>query len=94
MFNQILEEIKKYNRILIHGHIRPDGDCYGSQFGLASILKENFPEKEIHVVGTVSDFVSFLGTPEKDSITDEMYKGALSIVVDSGVPKKETNADV
>ena len=45
MFREILEEIKKYNRILIHGHIRPDGDCYGSQFGLAGIIKENFPEK-------------------------------------------------
>ena len=84
MFNQILEEIKKYNRILIHGHIRPDGDCYGSQFGMYHILKENFPEKDIHVVGTTSDYVSFLGTPEKDAITDEMYQGALVIVVDTG----------
>lgn len=84
MFNQILEEIKKYNRILIHGHIRPDGDCYGSQFGLYHILKENFPEKDVHVVGDVSAFVSFLGTPEKESITDEMYEGALAIVVDCG----------
>ena len=84
MFNKILEEIKKYHRILIHGHIRPDGDCYGSQFGLAAILKENFPEKDIHVVGTTSGYVSFLGTPEKDTITDEMYQGALAIVVDCG----------
>ena len=84
MFNQILEEIKKYNTILIHGHIRPDGDCYGSQFGLYHILKENFPEKDVHVVGTTSEYVSFLGTPEKDTITDEMYNGALAIVVDCG----------
>lgn len=84
MLNQILEEIKKYNRILIHGHIRPDGDCYGSQFGLAAIIRENFPEKDVHVVGTTSGYVSFLGTPEKESITDEMYNGALSIVVDCG----------
>lgn len=84
MFKQILEEIKKYHRILIHGHIRPDGDCYGSQFGLYHILKETFPEKDIHVVGTNSEYVSFIGTPEKESITDEMYKGALAIVVDTG----------
>ncbi len=84
MFKQILEEIKKYNRILIHGHIRPDGDCYGSQFGLYHIIGENFPEKDVHVVGTTSEFVSFLGTPEKASITDEMYEGALAIVVDCG----------
>ena len=84
MFNQILEEIKKYNTILIHGHIRPDGDCYGSQFGLYHIIKENFPEKDVHVVGTTSEFVKFLGTPEKETITDEMYNGALAIVVDCG----------
>jgi phosphoesterase RecJ-like protein len=84
MFNQILEEIKKYNRILIHGHIRPDGDCYGSQFGLKAIINENFPEKEVHVVGDTSDFVSFLGTPEKATILDEMYNDALVIVVDCG----------
>ena len=84
MFNQILEEIKKYNRILIHGHIRPDGDCYGSQFGLKAIINENFPEKEVHVVGDVSQFVSFLGTPEKATITDDMYNDALVIVVDCG----------
>ena len=84
MFNQILEEIKKYNTILIHGHIRPDGDCYGSQFGMYHLIKENFPEKDVHVVGDQAQYVSFLGTPEKESITDEMYQGALVIVVDCG----------
>ena len=84
MFKEILEEIKKYDRILIHGHIRPDGDCYGSQFGLKGIINQNFPEKEVHVVGDIAQYVSFLGTPEKATITDEMYKGALSIVVDCG----------
>ena len=84
MFKEILKTIEAYERILIHGHIRPDGDCYGSQFGLAEIIKENYPEKDVHVVGDTSDFVSFLGTPEKATITDEMYNGALAIVVDCG----------
>ena len=44
MFKEILKTIEAYNRILVHGHIRPDGDCYGSQFGLAEIIKENYPE--------------------------------------------------
>ena len=84
MFKEILKTIEAYERILIHGHIRPDGDCYGSQFGLAEIIKENYPGKDVHVVGDTSDFVSFLGTPEKATITDEMYNGALAIVVDCG----------
>ena len=72
MFSEILEVIKAYDRILIHGHIRPDGDCYGSQYGLKGIINQNFPEKEVHVVGDQAQYVSFLGTPEKETITDEM----------------------
>ena len=30
----ILKKIKEYNKIIIHTHIRPDGDALGSQFGL------------------------------------------------------------
>lgn len=76
----ILNKIKEYNRIMIHGHIRPDGDCYGSQFGLKDIIKTSFPEKEVYVVGEICNYVSFLGTP--DNISDDMYQGALAICVD------------
>lgn len=77
---QILKKIKEYNTIIIHGHKRPDGDCLGSQFGLKDIIKESFPEKNVYVVGETSDYVSFLGTP--DTISDDVFKGALSIIVD------------
>ena len=55
----ILNKIKEYNKIMIHGHIRPDGDCYGSQFGLKDIIKTSFPEKEVYVVGETCNYVSF-----------------------------------
>ena len=35
---KIREYIEKYNRIIIHGHIRPDGDCIGSQYGLMNLI--------------------------------------------------------
>ena len=38
----ILEQIKKYNKIIIHRHQRPDPDAIGSQIGLAEILKASF----------------------------------------------------
>ena len=38
---KILELIKKYNRIIIFGHVRPDGDCIGSQFGLYEIMSQS-----------------------------------------------------
>lgn len=79
----ILNKIKEYNRVIIHGHNRPDGDCLGSQFGLKDLIKSSFPEKEVYVVGQTSDYVDFLGTP--DTVSDEMFKGALSIIVDNAV---------
>jgi phosphoesterase RecJ-like protein len=78
---QILEKIKEFNRIIIHMHIRPDGDCYGAGFGLKNIIKESFPEKEVYVVGEKADYVGFVGTP--DDIDDALFKNALSIVVDT-----------
>lgn len=78
----ILEKIKNYPRIFIHGHSRPDGDCYGAQFGLKDIISTTWPEKEVYVVGETSDYVSFVGTPDivKD---DSLWEEALVIVVDT-----------
>lgn len=80
---RILNKIKSYDTIIIHGHKRPDGDCYGSQFGLKNIIIESFPQKKVYVVGEKSDFVDFVG--QIDQVTDDMYQDALSIVVDTAV---------
>ncbi|MDO9629654.1 MAG: bifunctional oligoribonuclease/PAP phosphatase NrnA [Acholeplasmataceae bacterium] len=80
---RILNKIKEYDQIIIHGHKRPDGDCYGAQFGLKNIIQNSFPHKKVYVVGETSDFVDFVG--KVDTITDETYVGALSIVVDTAV---------
>jgi phosphoesterase RecJ-like protein len=79
MYQTILDLIKKYDRIIIHRHKNPDGDAYGSQLGLKRIIEINFPEKEVYAVGDVNSF-SFLG--DMDDISDDMYKGALAIIVD------------
>jgi phosphoesterase RecJ-like protein len=80
---RILNKIKEYNTIIIHGHKRPDGDCYGSQFGLKNLIQTSFPDKKVYVVGEKSAFVDFVG--QLDIISDETYRGALSIVVDTAV---------
>lgn len=77
----ILDKIIEYKKIIIHTHTRPDGDCYGAGFGLKYILQETFPEKEVYLVGETADYVKFIGNP--DTITDDVYQGALSIVVDT-----------
>ena len=38
MINEILNKIKEYDTIIIHRHIRPDGDCIGSQRALSFTL--------------------------------------------------------
>lgn len=77
----ILNKIKEYKKIIIHTHMRPDGDCYGAGFGLKEIIKESFPEKEVYVVGETAEYVKFIG--DVDTIEDEVFKGALSIAVDT-----------
>ena len=82
MFETVIATIRSYNRIIIHRHKNPDGDALGSQLGLAGILKENFPEKEILCVGDSSARYAFMGyTP--DEVNDEAYTGALAIILDT-----------
>lgn len=84
MFEVILNEIKKYNRIIIHRHSKPDGDALGSQIGLKHMLKENFPEKEIYVVGDDAGHYSFMDDVIMDEISDDLYHNALAIILDCG----------
>ena len=39
LLQRILDGIREHERICIVGHIRPDGDCVGSQLGLALALR-------------------------------------------------------
>ena len=82
MFKKILEKIKEYNRIIIHHHIRPDGDCIGSQMGMKHLIKATFPEKEVYAVGgDIPPYLEYIA--EHDVVADELYKDALVIVVDT-----------
>ncbi len=83
MFEHILEEIKQFDRIIIHRHSKPDGDAMGSQIGLKHILLENFPGKEVLVVGDISSYVSFMEDSTMDTLPDEAWSGALAIILDT-----------
>lgn len=84
MFEQVLTEIKKYDRIIIHRHSSPDGDALGSQIGLKHILQDNFPNKEIYVVGDDAKRYSFMDGSIMDVIDDSLYEGALAFILDCG----------
>lgn len=78
---EILEKIKQFNTIIIQRHVRPDPDAYGSQSGLAEIIKKSFPDKKVYVVGEEDESLHYLAT--MDEIEDETYNQALVIVCDT-----------
>ncbi len=86
MFEAILEKIKKYDRIIIHRHTNPDGDALGSQIGLKNIILDSFPGKEVLAVGDDAGRFSFMEGSKMDEVSDDMYKGALAIILDTSAP--------
>lgn len=83
MFEEALKLITEYNRIIIHRHSHPDGDALGSQLGLAALIKDNFENKQVYVVGDEAKRLPFVET-KMDEIADEYYKDALAIILDCG----------
>ena len=88
-YSRILSAIKRYDRIAIFRHIMPDFDALGTQLGLATFIKDNFPEKEVKVFG--DNHVTFTPRiyPVMDSENDEWFKKPfLSIIVDCANTKR------
>ena len=81
---QIINKIKEYDTIIIHRHIRPDGDAIGTSLGLRDVLRESFPDKKVYSCGAeIPDYLKFVG--EEDVVDDSLYENALAIVVDTAV---------
>lgn len=88
---QILQKIKEYSTIMIFRHVRNDGDCVGATKGLKRILELTFPEKNIYLIDfDNAEYLKFLG-PEDDEVADEVYEGALGIVVDTACEERISN---
>ena len=84
MFAQVLAELEKYQTIVIHRHSKPDGDALGSQIGLYHIIKDNYPNKQVYMVGDDAKRYSFMDDSTMHEISDEIYDGALAFVLDCG----------
>ena len=84
-YRRVLSAVKRYNRIAIFRHIMPDFDALGTQLGLATWIKDNFPEKEVKVFG--DNHVTFTPRlyPEMDNVSADWFKEPfLAIIVDVG----------
>lgn len=83
MFDQVFAAIQSHDRIIIHRHKNPDGDALGSQIGLKHILKENFPQKEVYMVGDDAGRYGFMEDSRMDEVPDALYSGALAVILDT-----------
>ncbi|MBZ5201117.1 bifunctional oligoribonuclease/PAP phosphatase NrnA [Planomicrobium chinense] len=81
MNSQIIDTIKQYETIVIHRHVRPDPDAYGSQLGLKYLLQHNYPKKRILAAGEHDTTLDFMDFP--DVVQDADFEGALVIVTDT-----------
>lgn len=75
------KEIEEADSIVIVRHVRPDCDALGSQFGLKSWIKDNWPAKAVYALGeeTTSQGI----WPQSDTCSDEIIENSLAIVVDT-----------
>lgn len=81
--DQLFEKIEEFDRIAIFRHSHPDYDAFGSQIGLVTFIKDNFPEKEVIYVG--DNHVTMTGKcfPKMMEVEDSWFeKDFLAIILD------------
>ena len=80
-FDILYNKIKEYDTICIFGHVRPDGDCYGSLNGLKNIIMTSFQRKRVFCLTAHVESLSFVG--RMDDVDDDVFDNALAIVCDT-----------
>lgn len=87
IFKKIEERIKAHKNIVIYHHIRPDGDCLGSQFGMKNLIKVNFPHKTVYTIGDSKGIYSFLEF-KMDKLPLKKLDDSLAIIVDANFKER------
>lgn len=91
-FKYLLQAIKDSQIIVVYRHLLPDFDALGTQMGLVTWLKDNFPTKEIHYVGEGHRTFIPAIFPEMEELDDAWYQQHsgqyLAIVVDTATEKR------
>ncbi|AZZ65662.1 bifunctional oligoribonuclease/PAP phosphatase NrnA [Metamycoplasma phocicerebrale] len=87
IFKNIETKIRNHKNIVIFHHIRPDGDCLGSQFGMKNLIKENFPDKNVYAIGDSKDSYSYLDF-SMDKLEIKPLDDSLAIIVDANFKER------
>lgn len=93
LFSKIIELVKKYDKIILMGHIHPDMDAYGSCLGLSCILdslhKENYifldvnNEENIESIKQGISLMENINYVNKDNYKDIINDNTLLIICDT-----------
>lgn len=81
--DKFFELVKEFKHIAVFRHDHPDYDAFGSQLGLATFIKDNWPDKDVIYVG--DDHVSLTNKcfPVMQTIDDAWFdQEFLAIIVD------------
>lgn len=81
MIKAFIAEIEKYDIITIFRHAHPDGDAFGSQYGLKQWIIENYPDKQVYALGFDKPMREVFPVP--DEASDEIIKNSLAIITDT-----------
>lgn len=85
VISAICHAITTHTRFLICGHIRPDGDCLGSQLGMFHVLKTLGKEARLYNRGPILEHYQFLPSIEQiRPTTDPDFQPEVCIFVDCG----------
>ncbi|AKU80292.1 DHH family phosphoesterase [Spiroplasma turonicum] len=76
----LIQFIKDFDHIVIAKHKSPDWDTHGSAYGLKSIIKTNFPSKNVYIVGW--DMESDCREKDEAILNEEILEKCLFITVD------------
>ena len=93
LYEQMDLEIRKFENIVIVRHIGPDPDALGSQFGLKELIKYNYDNKNVYVLGNPASRFKYMGVLDKDVAID--YSKCLLIVLDTpDIKRIDINVDI
>ena len=89
-YDKVLELINNYDKIVLFRHQSPDFDALGTQLGLYHWLKDNYPNKEVHVVGENHVTLTPRLYEEMEIIDDSWFDNNefLAVVMDTGDTKR------